>query len=148
MVFPFEMPRGGKATSHWHALIDDFNTSALHFYQVVEEVVKGRDVPEVNFSRVEFKEGGFASAKREYLQIERGNVAFDICAATYGRSYFFSWWVSRVGPEHPFSVSPRFPLCRVLGAVHSHSAVSQLVRVFLRDPTYVRPSRRRICLAG
>ncbi len=96
------MARSGKAISHWHALIDDFNTSALDFYQAIEEAVKGREVPETAFSRVEFKEGGFASAKREYLRIERGNVAFDICAAPYGRSYFFSWWVSRLGPEHPF----------------------------------------------
>lgn len=88
--------------SHWHALIDGFNTSSMDFYAAVEEAVQAREVPATTFSRIEFKEGGFASAKREYLRIERGNVAFDICAAPYGQGYFFSWWSSRLGPKHPF----------------------------------------------
>ena len=96
------MARGGTVVSHWHALIDGFNTSSLEFYKAVEEAVRAREVPEVSFGRVEFKEGGFASAKREYLRIERGNVAFDICAAPYGNSFFFSWWLSKLGPAHPF----------------------------------------------
>ena len=93
---------GGSVVSHWHALIDGFNTSGLEFYKAVEEAVRAREVPDVSFGRVEFKEGGFGSAKREYLRIERGNVAFDICAAPYGKGFFFSWWLSRLGPAHPF----------------------------------------------
>jgi len=58
-------------------------------------------VPEARFSRVTFKEGGFASAKREYLRVERRNAAFDIGAAPFGKSYFFSWWLSKLGPKHP-----------------------------------------------
>ena len=96
------MPRGGPVISHWHTLVDGFNTSSLDFYTAVEESVKAREVPDAKFSRVEFKEGGFASAKREYLRVERGNVAFDIGAAPYGKGFFFSWWLSRLGPEHPF----------------------------------------------
>ena len=95
------MARGGAVVSHWHTLIDDFNTSTLEFYQAVEQAVMSREVPEVLFSRVEFKEGGFASANREYLRIERSNVAFDICGAPYGNGFFFSWWVSKVGPRYP-----------------------------------------------
>lgn len=96
------MPLGGSVISHWHALIDNFNTSAMAFYQAVEEAVKGRQVPDAAFSRVEFKEGGLASAKREYLRIERRKVAFDLCGAPFGSGFFFSWWLVRPGPRYPF----------------------------------------------
>jgi len=96
------MPRGGQVISHWHTLIDRFNTSALDFYTAVEEAVRAREVPKAGFSRVEFREGGFGSAKRIYLRVERGKVAFDIGAAPYGNGYFFSWWMSKLGPKYPF----------------------------------------------
>ena len=94
------MPRGGPVISHWHTLVDGFNTSSLDFYKAVEEAVRAREVPEAEFSRVEFKESGVASAKREYLRVERGRVAFDIGAAPYGRGFFFSWWLIRPRPAH------------------------------------------------
>lgn len=93
--------------SHWHHLAEDFNTSSLDFYDQVEEAVKAREVPDCDFSRVTFKEGGLASTKREYLRIKRGRVAFDLCAAPYGSGFFFSYWVVRPGP--------RFPALWVLG---------------------------------
>ena len=96
------MARGGAVVSNWHTLIDDFNTSGLDFYEAVQEAVNLREVPDVTFDRVIFKEGGLASAKREYLRIERRNVAFDLGAAPYGNGFFFSWWLSRLGPAHPF----------------------------------------------
>ncbi len=96
------MPRGGVVVSNWHTLIDDFNTSGLDFYEAIEAAVNLREVPDVGFERVTFKEGGLASAKRAYLRIERKNVAFDLCGAQYGNSFFFSWWLSRLGPAHPF----------------------------------------------
>ena len=96
------MPRSGPVLSHWHALIDDFSTSALDFYRAAEDAVKSCEIPDATFSRVEFKEGSVVSAKREYLRIERGNTAFDICAAPFGKGYFFSWWLIRLGPAHPW----------------------------------------------
>lgn len=95
------MARSGQVVSQWHSLVDEFSTSTLDFYQQVEEAIAAREVPETAFSRVTFKEGGLASAKREYLRVERGNVAFDIGAAPYGRGFFFSWWTVRLGPQHP-----------------------------------------------
>jgi hypothetical protein len=108
------MARRGQVVSHWYTLVDNFNTSALDFYGAVEAVVRARAVPKAEFSRVPFKEGGFASAWREYLRVERGNVAFDIGAAPYGKGYFFSWWMSQLGPKHPLLYLLAFMLC--LGA--------------------------------
>ncbi len=48
-----------------------------------------------------WKEGGVLSAKREYLRIQRGNLAFDVCTAPHGSGYFFSWWMARVPAMHP-----------------------------------------------
>ena len=96
------MARTGQALSRWSQLIEGFDTSALDFFTAVEEAVRARAVPDVVFERVEFKEGGIGSAKREYLRIRRQQVAFDIGAAPYGSSYFFSWWLLRLGPAHPW----------------------------------------------
>lgn len=91
-----------QAISRWHALVDNFNTSALDFYGMVEEALKERQVPAITTARVRFREGGVGSANREYLRIRRGRVVFDIGAAPYGNSYFFSWWLVRLGPERPW----------------------------------------------
>lgn len=91
-----------EVISRWHHLVDNFNTSTLDFYAAVEEAVKARDLPDAKAERVEFKEGTVVSAKREYLRIQRDKVAFDICAAPFGNGFFFSWWLVRPGPAHPW----------------------------------------------
>jgi len=43
-------------------------------------------------SRVIWKEGSFLSADRKYLRIERKRYVCDICAAPFGKDFFFSFW--------------------------------------------------------
>lgn len=95
-------PRTPQVIAHWSLLVEDFNTSALAFYDAVESAIFRRDAPDTSFSRVLFKEGGFASADREYLRVERRGVAIDVCAAPFGRSFFFSSWTTLPGPKHPW----------------------------------------------
>ena len=40
--------------------------------------------------RVDFSEGGLLSADRSYLRMQRENLVFDVCAAPFGKSFFFS----------------------------------------------------------
>jgi hypothetical protein len=94
------MARSAEVLSHWDLLIDDYNTSALDFYAAVEKAVGLRKVPDTKLSRVDWKEGGVLSAKREYLRVAKGRLTFDICAAPYGTSYFFSWWFALQAPEN------------------------------------------------
>lgn len=94
------MAGSAEVLSHWHLLIDDFNTSALEFYTSVEAAVAARKVPDITISRVDWKEGGVFSSKREYLRIARGRLTFDICAAPYGASYFFSSWFAEQSLLH------------------------------------------------
>ena len=79
--------------SHWYHLIEQFNFSSKEFYTAVEQAVKEREVPDIKIMRVDFKEGGMMSAKREYLRIRRKALIFDICAAPFGNGFFVSWWL-------------------------------------------------------
>lgn len=95
------MPRTPDGVlSHWHTLFEDFSISTQEFYKAVEEAIRRRNLPDVEMSRVLFKEGGIASVSREYLRICRRRVAFDICSAPYGKGHFFSWWLAKIPPKH------------------------------------------------
>src|SRR5215216_5997659 len=84
------MPRKPAVLSHWHQLYENFSTSSRDFYTAVEEAIKKREVPDLVFSRVTWKESGILSAKREYLRVARGRLHWDICAAPFGTGFFFS----------------------------------------------------------
>src|SRR5260221_11280077 len=76
--------------SHWYALVPNFQASTQDFYSSVETEVGTQKVPGLEMSRVDFSEGGPLSAKRGYLRMTRERLVFDICAAPFGTSYFFS----------------------------------------------------------
>ncbi len=86
------MSQPANVISHWHQLIEQFQTSSVEFYSSLEKAVEMRAVPDAHWRPVEHKEGGLASAKRQYLRMHRGKYAFDICAAPFGTGFFISWW--------------------------------------------------------
>lgn len=88
-----------EVISHWHHSFEDFNTSALEFYRAVEETLKQKEAPSMTASRIDWAESGFLSAKREYLRISHGRFSFDLCAAPFGKDFFFSWWLVKRGPD-------------------------------------------------
>jgi hypothetical protein len=96
------MAKQANVISHWCRLIESFQTSSLAFYESVEAAVQARAVPEIQRTRIEHKEGGLASANREYLRIHRGKHVFDICAAPFGTGFFVSWWFTE--PPLPFAI--------------------------------------------
>src|SRR5258708_3004054 len=96
------MPKPANVISHWHQLIEQFQTSSVELYRSVEKAVGTRAVPETHWTAVEHKEGGLASAKRQYLRMHRGKYAFDICAAPFGTGFFISWWFTE--PPLPFAM--------------------------------------------
>ena len=89
-MFGFFKSKQADVISHWYALVPGFNTSTKEFYEAVEKELKVREVPGLEISRVEFSEGGILSDKREYLRMARERLVFDICAAPFGKAYFFS----------------------------------------------------------
>jgi hypothetical protein len=88
----------GEVVSHWHILLDDFNASALNFYALVEKALAARQIPDLKAKRINWRESGIFSAKREYLRVSRGRLTYDICAAPYGTGYFFSSWMAVQAP--------------------------------------------------
>lgn len=76
---------------YWYAPVDHFEFLTDDFYKRIEQELASRKVPGLEMSRVEFSEGGLLSGKREYLRLRRERLVFDICAAPFGTSYFFSF---------------------------------------------------------
>jgi hypothetical protein len=75
---------------HWYAPMLDFRISTQDFYKAIEDELQQRQVPALEVSRVEFAEGGWLSAQRQYLRLQREWLVFDVCAAPFGTSWFFS----------------------------------------------------------
>ncbi len=91
--------RAGVVLSHWYHLLEGLQTSALDFYSKVEQVLEPRQLPDTSRTRVDWREGGMFSAKREYLRITRARHGIDVCGAPFGRGFFVSWWLAEVRPS-------------------------------------------------
>ena len=76
--------------NHWIAFADHFSLSPSEFYSSLEQQLAERNVPKMEFSRLEFPEGGLLSEKRVYLRMLRERIVFDVCAAPFGNGFFFS----------------------------------------------------------
>lgn len=79
--------------SHWYHLIEGLQASPLEFYVLVGSAVERRSIPDAGQSRVDWREGGPLSAKRQYLRVRRKEYTFDICGAPFGTGFFVSWWL-------------------------------------------------------
>jgi len=79
--------------SHWHHSIENLQESPQKFYNSLVEAISQRQIPGIDISRIDYREGGVFSAKRTYLRVKRKEHIFDICAAPFGSGFFFSWWL-------------------------------------------------------
>jgi hypothetical protein len=87
----FSSKRQSKTVLHHsYTPLDKFQFSTQEFYAEIEKELIARQVPGLTISRVDFHEGGLFSDKRTYLRLSRERLAFDICAAPFGRTFFFS----------------------------------------------------------
>ncbi len=82
--------------SHWSVMIEGLDASPQDFFSAVEASVQEKHLPETTHSRVDWREGGILSAKREYLRFRRKKLAFDICGAPFGNGFFVSWWLGEI----------------------------------------------------
>ncbi len=106
-------PAPDAVISHWSTLVENFQASPLAFYDAVEAALKRREIPATENSRVDYKEGGLLSAKREYLHVVREKLVFDICGAPFGTGFFFSWWFADGKPQ----LHPALKLLALIGMV-------------------------------
>ena len=89
-------PKATDIFSHWHAFKENFQASPKDFYSDVEAALRKRQIPDITFSRVDWREGGILSAKREYLRVRRKELVFDLCGAPFGNAFFFSSWLGEL----------------------------------------------------
>lgn len=96
---PPPSPARTHVLGHWHALIEGLQVSPKEFYAAVEPAIVRREIPEATPSRVDWREAGFTSARREYLRLSRGRHRLDICGAPFGNGFFVSWWLAELRPS-------------------------------------------------
>jgi hypothetical protein len=89
-MFDFFKTKEAPPLQHWIAFVDGFEYAPSEFYDAVEKELKARQVPGMEMSRIEFTQGGMLSDKRLYLRMMRERLTFDVCAAPFGTSFFFS----------------------------------------------------------
>jgi hypothetical protein len=77
--------------SHWCHLIDNLKASPLEFYHRLHEVIRERQIPNLEEGRIDWREGGPLSPKRQYWRLLRERITIDICAAPFGTGFFVSW---------------------------------------------------------
>jgi hypothetical protein len=73
-----KLGKDATVISHWHHPVENFQTSTMEFYAAVEQALKPREIPDYSVSRIDWREGGVLTARREYLRIKRGKLAFDL----------------------------------------------------------------------
>ena len=87
-----------EVLQHWIAFVEGFQLSSSEFYDSVESELKAREVQGMEMARVVFGEGGVLSDKRTYLRMVRERLVFDVCAAPFGKSFFFSCRFAEIPP--------------------------------------------------
>lgn len=112
-----------EALGHWSTLVEGLQASPWECYVAIEAGLQRRQIPGAAFSRVTYKEGGFASADRIYLRVSRKMLAFDICAAPFGTGFFFSWWQRPLPPSNALGC---------LALLLAFGAVGYLLRALMR----------------
>lgn len=111
--------------SHWSHMFQGLQQSANDFYREVGAILGSQALKDAKVESVRFSEGGIFSAKREYLQIRRGDHVFHICAAPFGNGFFVSWWLGAVDRGF-FAWLAKLPL------------IGRLFRIFIKPLTYYK----------
>jgi hypothetical protein len=86
-------PRPVQIVDQWCQLIEGMQFSAQEFYQRLEGAIELRKIPELHKARVEWREGGPMTAKRQYLRLQREGLLFDICGMPFGTGFVVSEWL-------------------------------------------------------
>lgn len=81
---------------YYHQHFDNVQFSVQEFYSVIKELVAEKQITNLKVSRFVRSEGGFFSARREYLRITRKKIAIDVCGFVFGRGFYISCRRGRV----------------------------------------------------
>ncbi len=79
--------------AHWNTTLQGVGLRPSMFYEMLEEEISLRSFAGMQMTRVYWREGGWFSARREYLRTMWRQVIFDICGFPFGDSFCVSWWL-------------------------------------------------------
>lgn len=82
-----------RISDYWATALDDMALSTQEFYQKLQLEIESRELPKVKISRTSYAKRNLLSKKREYLKVTSGPLSYIICAAPYGKDFFFSYRV-------------------------------------------------------
>jgi len=99
--------------SHWGTLTSDCHFATKEFYAELENAIRAKEWPGVQVVRIVYSEAGLLSHKREYLRVIRQRQLFDICAAVFGKDYFFSVREAEI----PAVITPRAVLVLIFATL-------------------------------
>ncbi len=120
------MARPGEVVSHWHHSVENLNASTLAYLSAVEVTLNEKLAP-VRAERVDYRESGILSDKREYLRVSYARYSFDIGAAPFGKDFFFSWWLVRRLPD----ASLMFGCLGIIAVPIAYVILAKILGVFL-----------------
>jgi hypothetical protein len=80
---------------HSHMQYQGLQLSTKEFYQLLQTALEDKRFPGVRFRTAMLGEGGLFSPQREYFFVDRRDLQFVVCAAPFGRDFFFSWYLKR-----------------------------------------------------
>lgn len=88
------MPAGvGNILARWQTSLENVACSPLEFYELVESSLIESEFPNLQFSQITRKEGGWFSPQRIYLRIRCRRLFFDVSAFVTGNSLIVGWWL-------------------------------------------------------
>lgn len=64
----------------------------------MQNLVAEKELPDVSFSQIVRREGGWFSPRRRYLRIRYRKLFFDVSAFVVGSSLILSWWLQEDSP--------------------------------------------------
>lgn len=77
------------STTYQH--FENLQLSAQDFYVQVQSAITVYQFPEVTCVVSALSDNGWFASRREYLQVKYHSFTYNICAAPFGKNFFFSW---------------------------------------------------------
>jgi hypothetical protein len=96
------MPRiYGKTLARWTGRVKNTAAgcvSSLEFLERVQNAIIGRDLPNISFSYITRREGGWFSPRRIYLRVRFERLFFDVFGFVIGNEMTTGWWLHEDSP--------------------------------------------------
>jgi len=81
-----------NVSTNWVQAFVDYQFSTQDFYQMLEDLINKREMPNVKINRIDYPTSHLVSERREYLRVARKDSIYDICVAPFGTGSFVSYW--------------------------------------------------------